>query len=80
MRGSWSDPRIVPDGDAIRGVVQRMLDDDSQRTPSHLYLELLRHGFRHCWDLSNLDLSAVTDLLRQAEIEIDRRSARLATA
>lgn len=72
--------RVVPDGGDIRAVVQRMLDKDSRLTPSHLYLELLRHGFRHRWDLSNLDLSGVTDLLRQAEVEIDPRSARVASA
>lgn len=75
-----SDLRVVPDGDDVRAVVQRMLDNDSELTPSHLYLQLLRHGFHHRWDLSNLDLSGVTDLLRQAEVEIDPRSARLATA
>lgn len=72
------DARVVPSGDEVRDVVQRMLDSDSQLTPSHLYLELLRHGFRHRWDLSNLDLRHVTELLRQAEVEIDRRTARLA--
>lgn len=75
-----SELRVVPDTEHIRTVVQQMLDDDSQLTPSHLYLELLRHGFRHRWDLSSLDLSGITDHLREAEVEIDRRSARLATA
>lgn len=73
-----SEPRVVPDPEDVRGVVQRMLDNDSHLTPSHLYLELLRHGFRQLWDLSNLDLGDVTDLLRKSEIEVDRRSARLA--
>jgi len=78
--GVVSGLRVVPDGEDIRGVVQRMLANDSQLTPSHLYLELLRHGFRQRWDLSSLDLSGVADLLRQAEIEVDRHSARLAPA
>lgn len=73
-----SSSRIVPDAKAIRSVIWQVLKSEFHLTPSHLYLELLRHGFRQCWDLSSLDLSRVTDIIHQAEVEIDRRSAHLA--
>jgi len=46
-------------------------------TPSHLYLELLRHGIRSHWDLSQLDLRLVTTALRAQSWDIDERSGRL---
>ncbi|MEA3078186.1 MAG: hypothetical protein QOF60_3094 [Actinomycetota bacterium] len=43
--------------------VQQLLHQSTDTTPSHLYLELLRTGFREGWDLSTLDLSVVTRTL-----------------
>lgn len=72
-----SDLHAVPDGGEIRAVVEQIVESGSTLTPSHVYLGLLRHGFRRRWDLGQLDLSGVAELLRQAEIDVDRRSARL---
>lgn len=52
---------VCPAEEDVEALVQALLAADSRLTPSHLYVELLRHGFRHRWDLSQLDLSAVTN-------------------
>lgn len=43
------------------------------RSPSHLYLEMLRRGLREGWDLSRLDLRTVTETLRAAGWEVDEK-------
>src|SRR5690606_37634556 len=62
----------------VEAFVRGLLDDDADLTPSHLYLELLRHGFRNRWDLSELDLRRVTEVLRSVDRDVDPRSARVA--
>ncbi len=66
----------APDIDEIDGVV-RGIAGESPQTPSHLYLELLRHGLRTGWDLSELDLTAVTAALVDNGWEIDPKSGAL---
>ncbi|HET8929219.1 MAG TPA: DNA methyltransferase [Acidimicrobiales bacterium] len=73
-------PSVCPTQSAVQSVAQDLLGGDADLTPSHLYLEILRHGFRHGWDLGQLDLSAVANLLRSVDLEIDPRSARVSTA
>jgi hypothetical protein len=68
---------IVPTADTLEQIVRNLLVQDSTLTPSHLYLELLRVGFRGGWDLSRLDLRSVTELLRSSDRGVDRRSARV---
>lgn len=46
-------------------------------SPSHLYLELLRRGFREGWDLSKLDLRTVTSTLLAQGWEVDEQTGRL---
>jgi SAM-dependent methyltransferase len=45
-------------------------------TPSHLYLELLRHGIRESWHLGELDLKKVTNTLLKDGWEIDPKTGR----
>src|SRR6266540_2583271 len=47
----------------VEAVVHRLLTQEAEPTPSYLYLELLRHGFRHGWDLGELDLSHVSGIV-----------------
>lgn len=66
---------VVPS--EVEEFVVELVESDANATPSHLYLELLRHGFRNRWDLSELDLRRVTELLRSLDRKIDPRSARV---
>lgn len=70
-------PLQVPAAAAVASTVDRLLSYGSAMTPSRLYVALLRHGFANHWDLSQLDLRGVTAQLRDADLEIDRRSARV---
>ncbi|HYI61986.1 MAG TPA: DNA methyltransferase [Acidimicrobiales bacterium] len=60
----------------VRSIVQRTLHLGGQ-SPSHLYLELLRTGFREGFDLSNLDLKAVTADLLADGWALDSRTGHL---
>lgn len=44
----------------LEQVTVALLGHASADSPSHLYLELLRHGIRNRWDLSAVDLRTVT--------------------
>lgn len=68
---------VAPTSAAVDEITRLLLAGDDPPTPSHIYLELLRHGFRHGWDLSKLNLRSIPDLLRSADQDIDRRSARV---
>jgi len=64
----------------VADFVRRLLTDDTAVSPSRLYVMLLRHGIEQGWDLSRLDLCSVTEQLRAAELDIDRRSALVVPA
>lgn len=64
------------DGD-VEAVVHRLLTEESETTPSHLYLELLRHGFRHGWDLGGLDLRHVSEIVATRGFAIHAKTGRL---
>ncbi|MXV98487.1 MAG: DNA methylase [Acidimicrobiaceae bacterium] len=70
-------PVRAPAASAVESAVNSLLSSDSALTPSRLYLALLRHGIANRWDLSRLDLRAITAQLREADFSIDRRSARV---
>ncbi|WP_419552274.1 DNA methyltransferase [Candidatus Poriferisodalis sp.] len=59
--------------DVVRGITSR----DGELSPSQCYVEAVREGFRRDWDLSAIDLGAVTKLLREADYEVDRRTGML---
>lgn len=57
-------PRHV-DTDEVLRTVDELARSAEGRSPSHLYLELLRHGLRESWALSDLDLRVVTRRLME---------------
>ncbi|MGH8873530.1 MAG: DNA methyltransferase [Acidimicrobiia bacterium] len=63
--------------DALDRAVDDLLTSNGSLTPSHLYVELLRTGLRSSWDLSSLDLSHVTERLRSADRQVDRKTASI---
>jgi len=69
---------LIPDQRKLDSLMDRLIDVNAGLTPSHVYIELLRTGLRAGWDLSALDLSRVTERLREAEIGVDRRTASIA--
>jgi len=75
---SSSLPDVTPDRNELETLVDRLVDLNGGLTPSHVYVELLRTGFRSGWDLSTLDLSHVTERLRAVDREIDRKTASIA--
>jgi 16S rRNA G966 N2-methylase RsmD len=61
----------------VESVVHRLLDTRNGTTPSHLYLELLRHGLRHGWDLGGLDLRQVSELVAARGFAVHSKTGRL---
>ncbi len=61
-----------PSGAEIEAIVTEQVA--SGCTPSHLHLEVLRHGFRNNWDLSLLSLPAISALLADLDREVDART------
>lgn len=55
----------------------RELASKGVATPSHLYLELLRHALRTGWSVAGLDLRTVTDALIEDGWTIDPKTGRL---
>jgi hypothetical protein len=70
-------PFVVPTQNEIDDLARAATADRVARTPSHIYLELLRHGMREHWDLSELNLRAVTASLVADGWEIDEGTGRL---
>lgn len=80
MRASASsgEPFEAVDADLLADVVRELAGRAVHPTPSHLYLELLRHGIRHRWDLSQLDLRLVTNGLVERGWTVDPQTGHLA--
>jgi 16S rRNA G966 N2-methylase RsmD len=55
----------VPETREVEQATASLLERGNADSPSHLYLELLRHGIRAGWDLSAIDLRAVTVAVRK---------------
>jgi hypothetical protein len=77
--GSAREPRC-PDGHEVEQAITRLLGDARADSPSHLYLELLRHGLRSGWDLSGLDLRAITGTVQRMGWQVDAGSGKLLRA
>lgn len=58
-------------------LVHRQLAAGRDLNPSLLYLELLRHGFRSGWNLSQINLRNVNEIIQSAHRTVDHRSARV---
>lgn len=70
------EPRHVG-SEEILCVVDLLMASAQGRSPSHLYLELLRHGLREGWALSDLDLRLVTRRLVDAGWTLDAATGYL---
>lgn len=68
---------VQPATEDLDILIDGLINDTSPITPSHIYLELLRNGLEHGWDLSSIDLRHVTERLRDSEQTIDRATARV---
>jgi adenine-specific DNA methylase len=66
-----------PDDQEVEQAISRLLGDARADSPSHLYLELLRHGLRSGWDLSGLDLRAITATVQRMGWQVDAGSGKL---
>lgn len=66
--------RAAPD---VAEATRTLIAQSCGQTPSHLYLELLRRGFRDGWDLSKLDLRTVTATLMGDGWDVDERKGLL---
>ncbi|WP_419926953.1 DNA methyltransferase [Candidatus Poriferisocius sp.] len=77
MRSAQGPPRELVDPPliVIEQIVEQHLTEQAEVSPSLLYLELLRHGFRSGWNLSQLDLSSVVRIIESAQRTVDRRTA-----
>lgn len=63
----------------VDSVVDKLIRTNGGLTPSHIYVELLKNGFESGWDLSSLELRHVTERLRAAEHDIDRKTGRVSS-
>jgi len=70
----------VPTPEEVGAAVLKIASSDAGLSPSQCYVEAVREGFRRDWDLSAIDLSAVTRLLRDADYEVDRSTGLLRRA
>lgn len=68
MRATSSPAPVLtaPLPETVAETVRAIARSSEGASPSHVYLELLRHGIRHAWDLSELDLRVVTRALIEA--------------
>jgi len=66
----------VPSDDEVADATRRLLAQDRADSPSHLYLELLRHGLRAGWDLSGIHLRTVTETVRDAGLHVAAATGR----
>lgn len=73
---SSSAPAIRPSRADVEDVT-RSLAGRGMPTPSHLYLELLRHALRSDWSVAELDLRTVTSTLVEDGWTIEPTSGRL---
>lgn len=70
-------PSVHISADDIAAVTRQLAATGSGSTPSHLYLELLRHGIREGWHLGELDLRTVINTLIEDGWEIQPKTGVL---
>lgn len=66
---------IEPTREDFEKHIRKQLAEGRDLSPSLLYLELLRHGFRSNWNLDRLNLRNVTEIIRSTHRTVDHRSA-----
>lgn len=67
----------IPQASDIHEAVASALHKEHADSPSHLYLELLRHGIARGWDLAGIDLRFVTEALSKNGWIIDPGTGKL---
>lgn len=75
-RANDPDTEHAPPVLEIEHAISVILDNRLADSPSHLYLELLRHGIAEGWDLSSLDLRLITQTLKAKGWDVDPTSGR----
>ncbi len=68
-----TDPAVTDVSDLVRELAER----ETSKTPSHLYLELLRAALRRHWNMSELDLKLVTSTLLADGWTVDAKRGTL---
>ena len=74
LDGANSLPPTPPDEAYLEQLVTKLISDSVGRTPSHLYLELLRACFKNNWSVERLDLKIVVQRLLDGGYELDSKS------
>lgn len=69
-------PTKRPAVEQIEQVTVEVLGDRQVDTPSHVYVELVRHGLRSGWDLSQLDYHTVANTIRSLGFHVDSATGR----
>jgi 16S rRNA G966 N2-methylase RsmD len=70
-------PRVHVTAQDVAAATRRLAAAGPRSTPSHLYLELLRHGMREGWHLGELDLRTVTGTLIEDGWDIEPKTGVL---
>lgn len=70
-------PSVHITAEDIAAATRRLAVTGHGSTPSHLYLELLRHGMREGWHLGELDLRTVTSTLIEDGWDIEPKTGVL---
>ncbi|MGX0886322.1 16S rRNA G966 N2-methylase RsmD [Kocuria rhizophila] len=68
---------IHPTTDKVAAATRTIAADGALTTPSHLYLELLRHALRQGWSVADLNLRTATSTLREEGWSIDSKTGLL---
>jgi SAM-dependent methyltransferase len=69
-----------PTAAEIADVTHQVVASGNALTPSHVYLELLRHGIQKGWELADVDLRTVTTTLHADGWTVDDKSGRMIAA
>lgn len=79
MRRQQRDSPAIHDftEDEVVNATREIAESGEATSPSHLYLELLRRGFRDGWRLGTLSLKTITSTLIADKWQIDRKTGRL---
>jgi hypothetical protein len=82
MRAATQPEMVKPPTEApdIIESTKVLAQESTGASPSHLYLELLRRGFREGWDLSKVDLRTVTFTLLNEGYAVDDKTGKLKRA
>lgn len=67
----------VPTAEDAGTAIRQLLNGVDAETPSHVYVQLIRHGLREHWDVSAIDFDVVTDTLRDLGFKVDKSTGRM---